>query len=86
MKLQDAIADLLEQVHEEYSNHGCNDFSLPNTPEARKFVEEMYKAGGEDDPEIDYNDDGTISTSDWMVLSRISELIRENGLPAAKEQ
>lgn len=84
MRLQDAIADLLDEASEEYSNHCCNDCSLPNTPESRKFVEEMNLDDG-NNSEIHESEDGKyIETYDWIVLSRVAKLIRENGLPVAK--
>ena len=35
------LSDLLEMASEEFSNHSCNDFELPNTPENRALVEAM---------------------------------------------
>ncbi len=38
-------AKMLELASDTFSNHGCNDFYLENTPENLEFVKEMYYSG-----------------------------------------
>ena len=35
---KEQLLDLLEELNERYSSDGCNDFSLPNTPENKEFL------------------------------------------------
>lgn len=67
---------------DEFSNHGCNDFVLENTPENYAFIEAMEKwnvseSGGEPN-EISISKDGKeIYTMDWYVMSYLAYLLRE---------
>lgn len=87
MKLQDAIANLLEEASQEFSNHGCNDLKLQNTLEVRQFLKDMNKEIGCPDEEVLSEDSKEyLYTYDWMVLEYLAKLIKKNGIPAAKEQ
>lgn len=46
------LAQLLEMAADEFGNHGCNDFELPNTPENREFMErmELWNSGPNGEP------------------------------------
>lgn len=35
-------AKMLEMASDTFSNHGCNDFYMENTPENHEFVKEIY--------------------------------------------
>ena len=45
------LVEFLEELDERFSNAGCNDYKMPNTPENRRFVEKMLKWAHEDDPD-----------------------------------
>jgi hypothetical protein len=59
-----------------YSNNGCNDFELDNTPENLEFMRGMIAASDypEDEPQI--SRDGTkIYMMDWAVMRYLVELL-----------
>jgi hypothetical protein len=51
-------AQLLRESASAYSNHGCNDYELPNTPENMEFVRAMIAASDypDDVPQLGLND------------------------------
>jgi hypothetical protein len=67
-------AELLRTASEEFSNHGCNDYPLENTPENREFAKKVFKTScGED---LDVPDDAKkIFLQDWIVMSYCARVL-----------
>ncbi len=61
---------------DEFANHGCNDFVLPNTPENMEFVRGMIAAGDypSDEPQVS-NDNTGIYLMDCTLMRYCRELI-----------
>jgi hypothetical protein len=73
------LADLLDMANDEFSNHGCNDYELENTPENLAIVTAMEKWNTENSGEEPYapniSNDGTkIYTQDWYLMSYFAHL------------
>lgn len=66
-------ADLLNLAADEFSNHGCNDYELKNTPENRAFAAAIH---GEEHP-IDENDP-TIWVQDDVLMRYCAQQLRSN--------
>lgn len=62
------FAQLVKQAADEYSNHGCNDYVLPNTPENIEFVRAMNEALGIDNDPMVSKDGTKIYTGDSDIL------------------
>lgn len=72
------IAAMLDMAADEFSNHGCNDYELPNTPENLEFVRTMIAASDYPDDEPHLSSDGArIYLMDWMVMRYCEDLIRQ---------
>lgn len=73
--------DLLELASDEFSNNGCNDYPIENTPENRAFYEKMMKECCGEDITVDPSKE-KIYTQDWMVMTYLSKMLKkeaENG-------
>ena len=64
------ITELLEMASEEFSNHGCNDYTLENTPENLEFVKEAEI----DTPNIS-KDGKKIYTCDTSMMQHSRDLL-----------
>ena len=68
------FAGFLDQLEDHMSNAGCNDYTLPNTPENKKFLREMISASfSKDDAEwmleeLEEQDCKTLYTIDSSVF------------------
>jgi len=73
------LAKLLEMAADEFSNHGCNDFDLPNTPENNALMVAAEKWNSENDfAEFGLTQDSDkIYTSDYFLMSYFAHLARE---------
>lgn len=74
------LADLLKLAGDEFSNHGCNDYELPNTPENRELVSSMHRwnSTNPDEQDIFYSEDGTkIYTQDAFLMGFFEHLAKE---------
>lgn len=70
-------ADMLKMASDEYGNHGCNDFELPNTPANLEFVRRLIAASDypEDEPRL--SPDGTeIWLMDWSIMDYCAAVLR----------
>lgn len=79
IKIPASAIALLKQAADEMSNNVCNDYSVEDTPENRKFITDMM-AHMADDEEYDVSEhiyNGEIVTYDWMVLEYIAHLVAE---------
>jgi len=80
------IADLLEKASDKFSNHGCNDYEMPNTDENWQLFEEMSAANVHKTveqwrvtdaiEEEDFRPSGkTIYFTDWWLMPYFADLI-----------
>ncbi len=69
---------LLDHAADEFSNHGCNDMEIENTPENLQVVRRMIAASDypEDEPKI-VNDGRHICIYDWMMMRYLSEKLKK---------
>ena len=78
MKAVDAkmAATLLEEASNEFSNHGCNDWSVPATPENIDFARKAWKhqTGEDADPQIG---NGKVLMNDSVAMSYCAHLLEE---------
>jgi hypothetical protein len=71
-------SELLNLAATEFSNHGCNDYDLPATPENIELVRtaERFITGDELEPNI--SDDGeTVSTNDAWLMRYLAYCLAE---------
>lgn len=62
-------SSLLDLAADEFSNHGCNDYELPNTDEGRAMVVAMDDWNGTPDGDRQKPQPGeTIFTDDFFVM------------------
>lgn len=72
------LAELLDLAKDEFSNHGCGDFELPNTPENRALMEAAEIWNSPEAFELHISKDDTkIYTQDWFLMAYFSHLARE---------
>lgn len=73
------LAELLELAAKEFTNRGCNDFELPNTPENRKLVEDMHQSIGCPDAKANVSKDSKkIYTTDYRLMYYFVELLKSD--------
>jgi hypothetical protein len=78
-----AIAELLQKASDEFSNHGCNDYKLLNTPENKIMLVEMIKANGDEESmeeeieEVMSCKNKNIYTYDWWLMSYLADRCKE---------
>lgn len=76
------LSDLLDMASEEFSNHGCNDFEIDNTPENMELLRMAHEwnvkgdASQPFDPMIT-NDGTTIYVMDYFLMGYFSHLFKE---------
>ena len=72
-------AMLLEMAGEQFSNHGCNDLKIENTPENAAVVRACDLAGGwDEDVELPATQDGaTIYANDADLMRYLAGRLRE---------
>lgn len=69
-------ATLLEMASDKFSNHGCNDFDLPDSwtqDECDEFTLAMQTWNG--DPEN--HEPGRRMTMDWFVMSYLAAMLKK---------
>ena len=76
------IAILLKESSEEYSNHGCNDYDLPNTEENKTMLVEMIKSSFDEEEQEEMIENIMSSkkklyTYDWVLMSYLSKRCKE---------
>jgi len=80
-KHAELAAEFLEKAAEEFSNHGCNDYILKNTPENRELYEKMMKESCGETVTVKPSHE-VIYAQDWMLMSYLAKMLRreaENG-------
>jgi hypothetical protein len=74
------LSDLLGMAADEFSNHGCNDYVLPNTPETREFLANIMKEDDEEwAAEILNRKGDKLYAQDWMLIRYFQKKVLENG-------
>lgn len=75
------LASILELASDEFSNHGCNDYTLPNTPENRALLvalEVWNDKQPHDESELNYSRDRKqLYMSDASLMGYFAHLARE---------
>ena len=74
------LAELLGMASDEFSNHSCNDYELPNTPDNLKLVKlaEDFCFGVGSGKELIISKDGTmIYTMDYVLVNYFIHLTKE---------
>lgn len=76
------VAGLLRLATDEFSNHGCNDFEIPNTPENMAMMVNMLHWNAPNGPalewEVQLSDDGkTIYTMDTFLMGYLAHLAED---------
>lgn len=77
------IASMLLSISADtFSNHGCNDFELPNSQESVDFLNaiERWNVGPGEEPEQVHVFDPlrkTIYTYDWLVMRYLASRLKE---------
>ncbi|MDO8942256.1 MAG: hypothetical protein Q7U75_03685 [Desulfobacterales bacterium] len=72
-----AFLDILERASEEFSNHGCTEYWLPDTPDNRALVARIESGDGDDDHEGPETEENGIFVEDWVLLDYLAKGIRE---------
>lgn len=77
-------SDLLEIAAETFSNHGCNDFELPNTQESVDLLNaiEMWNVGPNEEPDQIHTlnpSEKFIYTQDWLLMRYLAARLNEDG-------
>lgn len=70
-------AELLEVASDHFSNHGCNDYEIENTPENREWLiqgemdndKSLSRAQAEGSIIVHK---GKLITMDWLLMARLS--------------
>jgi hypothetical protein len=71
-------AEVLELASDSFSNHGCNDFILADTPGNREFVRAMNVGSGIEGEDAEPNPhNGKLYVQDWMVMSYCARLLKQ---------
>jgi len=71
---------MLRLAADTYSNHGCNDLKLPNTPENRALERAMWawdEDPGRDENQYSAEDESHIWLMDWAVMRYLADRIEE---------
>lgn len=75
-------SNLLEIASDTFSNHGCNDFELPNTQETIDLLNAMEKwsAHGGEPEEVHVFDPlrKTVCTYDWLLMKYLAARLNED--------
>ena len=73
---QKLAAELLNTASDKFGNHGCNDYSLPDTPENRKLVEASNKFNFGEDVELNISK-GKIWTTDFSLMGYLADRLEK---------
>lgn len=67
-------AQMLNLAADQFGNHGCNDFELPNTPENMEFIKRViaWSDYPEDEPHLHADQ---ILTMDWEVMRYCADVL-----------
>lgn len=80
------VSQLLNMAADDFKNHGCNDFNLPNIPANREIMRGLVKWSGDPDDEIRVSVDGTtIYANDSQLMRYFADQFRRSHSPTATE-
>lgn len=74
------FGELLEQVEQELSNNGCNDFPVVVTQDNKNDLIELIGQYSDDDEKeslLESVDDGKVYFNDWMLISYLRHRITD---------
>lgn len=74
LELPRAVVPILEQASDDLANNTCNDYFLDDTPENRRFMQDLLKWNGDDEMKLQVHK-GQIATYDWLVMAYIAHLV-----------
>lgn len=85
LNVRKTLAKLVDQAADEFGNHGCNDFDVPNDKEHREFIKIVWlcncgdksKEYQEHCKEIDNSTGKNLCASDSVILRFLSYFIKE---------
>ena len=69
-------AKMLDMAADEFSNHGCNDFTLEDTPENRDFYVKMMKETCGEDVEVTPSK-GKIYAMDYSIMNYLAGMLEK---------
>ena len=80
------LAELLELAGEEFSNHGCNDYELPSTPENLELERQMLNHMGLAECQLNISEDKkTIYSGDHMLMYYFAKLLKDEAQAGGSE-
>ncbi len=71
------VGQMLDVAADQFSNHGCNDFKMPNTDENWAFIEAMQAGLPPEDCDKRPAQGDPIYTMDWAVMRYLADKARE---------
>lgn len=66
--LLETAGRLLEMASDSYSNHGCNDFYLPDTPENRELLRAAQLEAYGEEVDIHVDEKGRLVSHDYLLM------------------
>ena len=79
-------AEMLNLAADQFGNHGCNDYALPNTPESLAFVRRLIASGDYPDDPPHISPDGTeIYLMDWEVMRYCADVLEQYAKKMAEQ-
>lgn len=73
------MVDMLGLAYDTYSNHGCNDYTIPVTPDNVAFAKRLESYLKEDDIDIDIIIDGQkIWLTDTSIMEYCKHVLQEH--------
>ena len=71
-------SELLDRSSDEFANHGCNDYELPDTDEAWQLLVDYEEwNSGEKDDVPGYRNGKTIDCADFIVMYALAMRLKE---------
>lgn len=81
-------AEMLELAKDEFSNHGCNDYEIEDTPENREWLIQCEMADDKTLSREQAEEDainihgGKLITMDWLLMLNLSQQLRREATNA----
>ena len=75
-ELAELASNLLELASDEFSNHGCNDHYVEDTPRYRKLVQEMETNSNGEENELRFSE-GKILGNNHVLMSEAAEIFKK---------
>ncbi|MFA6235612.1 MAG: hypothetical protein WC824_15695 [Bacteroidota bacterium] len=71
-------ASLLKRASDEFSNHGCNDMTLPDTPENQALAIKVQEWSGDPDFKVFKTRSGELHFYDWMLMAYLADALEKD--------